>query len=277
MNKLSVYIIAYNEAEKIEAAINSVLWADEIIVVDSHSVDETAALAEQKGARVIQVDFKGFGDLRNQALSACQYEWILSLDADERCTPEVRDEILSLLAQDTLLHEVYFIPRKNYLMGRWIQYSGWYPNYRQPQLFKRGCLSYDQSTVHEKYFVHSEKPLGYLKQDIWQIPFANLSEVMHKANRYSSLGLDRLVRKYPKPSMSRALLHGGWIFFKLYVLKRGFLDGWAGLVIAIGNFDGTFFRYAKYYEQQQAWEEPASPPLLRETHGEEETKTSWTV
>ncbi len=264
MAKLSAYIIAYNEADKIVAAINSVLWADEVVVIDSHSTDNTVALAEGLGARVVQVEFKGFGDLRNQAMAACQHEWIFSLDSDERCTVEARDAILAITHQDKPEADAYMVPRKNYMMGRWIKHSGWYPNYRQPQLFRRDCISYDDSPVHEKYQVHSDKPLGYLAADIWQIPFGDLSEVMHKANRYSSLGVERLKKKYPKASMWSALFHGFWIFFKLYILKLGFLDGWAGLVIAIGNFDGTFFRYAKYYEQQQAWLEPDSEPLYRE-------------
>ncbi|MDF1796583.1 MAG: glycosyltransferase family 2 protein [Coxiellaceae bacterium] len=270
MAKISTYIIAYNEADKLEAAINSVLWSDEIVVIDSHSTDNTAQIANRLGARVVQVEFKGFGDLRNQAMAACQYDWIFSLDSDERCTAEARDAILAVVNQSTPTADAYLVPRKNYMMGRWIKHSGWYPNYRQPQLFKRGAISYDDSPVHEKYQLHSDKAMGYLAADIWQMPFGDLSEVMHKANRYSSLGVERLQKKYGNASMSRALFHGLWIFFKLYVLKLGFLDGWAGLVIAIGNFDGTFFRYAKHYEQQQAWQPPSSPPLIKEqTQGEQ--------
>ena len=97
MLKLSAYIIAFNEAEKIEQAVGSVLWADEIIVADSGSTDETAVIAERMGARVVQIPFEGFGELRNKAIAACTHEWILSIDADERCTPEVRDEILRIL------------------------------------------------------------------------------------------------------------------------------------------------------------------------------------
>ncbi len=261
MAKISAYIIAYNEADKLEAAINSVLWADEVVVIDSHSTDNTAQIAEHMGARVVQVEFNGFGNLRNQSMAACQYEWIFSLDSDERCTAEARDAMLAIANQANPKADAYMVPRRNYMMGRWIKHSGWYPNYRQPQFFKQGAIVYDNSAVHEKYELQTDKPLGYLSADIWQIPFRDLSELMHKANRYSSLGVERLQKKYDKASMSRALFHGLWIFFKLYVLKLGFLDGWAGLVIAIGNFDGTFYRYAKHYEQEQAWQPPVSPPL----------------
>lgn len=252
MNKISVYIIAYNQASKIEAAINSVLWADEVIVVDSHSTDGTTELAEKLGARIVQVPFQGFGDLRNQAIAACHYDWIFSLDSDERCTPEVRDEILSIINSDDAL-DIYKVPRKNYFMGRWIKHCGWYPDYRQPQLFRKGALSYENDIVHENYHCHSEKPMGYLKNPIWQIPFQNLSEMMQKANRYSTLGVDRLKRKYKKASMSLALTHTLWTFIKVYILKRGFLDGWPGFVIAMGHSYGAFYRYAKFYEQRQEW------------------------
>ena len=252
MKKISAYIIAYNQVEKISAAITSVLWADEVVVVDSYSTDGTTELAEQLGARVMHVPFKGFGDLRNQAVAACQYEWIFSLDSDERCTPEVRDEIQAILHSENS-RDAYFIPRKNYFMGRWIKYSGWYPDFRQPQLFRRGCLYYDNDWVHENYHCQTHQPIGTLHNTIWQIPFGTLSEMMHKANRYSSLGVDRLGTKYEKASMMRAVTHTVWAFLKHYVVKRGFLDGWPGLVIAMGNSYGTFYRHAKYYEKEKKW------------------------
>lgn len=250
--KISAYIIAYNQAEKITAAIHSVLWADEIVVVDSHSTDGTADIAVQLGARVEQVPFNGFGDLRNRAVATCRYDWIFSLDSDERCTPEVRDEILEIIDSDTE-KDIYYVPRKNYFMGRWIKYSGWYPDYRQPQLFRRGYLEYELDSVHENYICHTDKPMGYLKNPIWQIPFRNLAEMMQKANRYSTLGVSRLEKKYGKSSMVAAVTHTMWTFIKHYLLQRGFLDGWPGFVIAMGHGYGAFYRYAKYYEKERQW------------------------
>lgn len=263
VTKISVYIIAYNEQEKIKAAIESVLWADEILLIDSYSKDDTAKIAESLGARVVQVEFKGFGDLRNQAIKACQHEWIFSLDSDERCTPEARDEILSIVDAQAGPHEVYFMPRRNYFMGRWIKHSGWYPNYRQPQLFKKNAMSYTMEPVHEGFVSHSKQPLGHLKQAIWQLPFKNMGEMMAKANRYSSLGALKLKERKKKASLFSALMSAKWAFWKHYIFKRGFLDGWAGFVIALGNFYGTFFRYVKYYEQTQDWKLPQVEPLLR--------------
>lgn len=262
MQKVSAYIIAYNEAEKIKAAVESVLWADEVVVVDSHSSDGTAEIAAGLGARVVQVPFQGFGDLRNQAVEACQFEWVFSLDADERCTGEVRDEILELLAGEPA-HNAYRVPRRNFMMGRWIRGSGWYPNFRQPQLFRRQSMRYTPLSVHEGYEILDGKPVGTLRNAIWQFPFRNLGEVIRKADRYSSLGALKLEGR--RVTMAGALGHGLWAFLKHYVFKFGFIDGWAGFVIAFGNFEGTFYRYAKRYEAAQDWAPPAGQVLTRES------------
>lgn len=266
MNKISAYIIAYNEEEKIAAAVNSVLWADEIVVVDSHSRDRTAALAEELGARVAQVEFSGFGELRNQAMAACSHPWIFSLDADERCTPAVRDEILTIVAADGPA-DAYYVPRRNFFMGRWIRHSGFYPDYRQPQLFRRGALRFKPDAVHEAYEIISAKPPGYLRNPIWQKPYRNFSEIQHKAARYSTLGAEKLAAEGRLGGMGKALGRAAWAFVQIYLLKLGFLDGWAGLVIALGNFEGTFYKYAKLHEMQADWRDPASPPLPRHDIG----------
>jgi glycosyltransferase involved in cell wall biosynthesis len=261
MEKISAYIIAFNEAEKIADAISTLAWADEILVVDSGSTDATAQIAASLGARVVQIPFQGFGELRNQAIAQCRHELIFSLDADERCTAEVRDEILAI-ASAPAAHDAYLVPRRNYMMGRWIKGSGWYPNYRQPQLFRKGAMRYDSQVVHEGYELLTDRPLGKLKNAIWQLPFRNLEEIIRKMNRYSSLGARKLADR--RVSMAGALGHGTWAFVKHFIFKRGYKDGWAGFVIALGNFEGTFYRYAKRYEEDQAWSLPPREKLTRE-------------
>lgn len=266
MNQVSAYIIAYNVADKIEAAINSVLWADEIVVVDSHSEDGTTEIAGRLGARIVQVTFTSFGDLRNQAMAACTHDWIFSLDSDERCTPAARDEILACLENPQA--DAYYVPRRNFFMGRWICHSGYYPDYRQPQLFRKGALVFkDGDPVHEEFRIVSQKPAGYLKEAIWQLPFADLAELMHKADRYSSLGARKLDMNGQHGSMGRAFGHALWAFLHMYLMKRGFLDGWPGFMIAFSSFESTLFKYAKLYEMQAKrqgqWEPPPSPPLRR--------------
>jgi len=153
------------------------------------------------------------------------------------------------------------VPRRNHFMGRWIRHSGWYPNFRQPQLFRRGAMVYTLEPVHEGYRLVTDRPLGELKQAIWQFPFRNLGEVVHKANRYSTLGAAKVAAG--TASMPRALASASWAFLKHYFLKRGLLDGWPGFVIAFAYFEQTFYRYAKRYEQDQAWPVPSQGPVCR--------------
>ena len=254
--KISVYIIAFNEADKIRDCINSVLWADEIIVADSNSTDGTTEIAESLGAQVVQIPFDGYGNLRNKAISYCTKDWILSIDADERCTAPFRDEVLSLINTTSL--DIFLVPRKNFFMGKWIKHSGWYPNYRQPQLFRTGKMSYDSKRVHEGYISHSNKKIGIIKNSIWQFPFKNTDEVIYKANRYSTLGVSKLQDKGINGSVLKGFIHGTWSFIKHYFFKLGFLDGGAGFVIAFGNFEGTFYRYVKLSEVQSDWKPPKS-------------------
>lgn len=263
MEKISAYIIAYNEQEKIADAINSVLWADEIILADSYSTDKTAEIAESMGARVVQIPFSGFGDLRNQALKACTHDWIFSLDADERCTPAVRDELLAIVRSESSTN-VYFVPRKNFFMGKWIKHSGFYPNYRQPQFFRNGAMRYKPDPVHEGYELLTDQAPGYLENAIWQFPFKNLDEILHKAGKYSSLGAVKLAAEGKSGGMLKALGRGLWAFIQHFFLKKGMLDGWAGFVIALGNFEGTFYKYAKLHQNKSEWSPPPSPPIIRE-------------
>ncbi len=258
--KLSVYIIAYNEAEKIEDALKSVSFADEVVVADSFSTDNTAGIAEEHGARVIQIPFEGFGKLRNDAIAACSHDWIFSLDSDERCTEAAGKEILEIInAEDSL--DAYYVPRRNYFMGRWMRHAGFYPDFRQPQLFRKSALKFKPDAVHERYEVLSEKPCGYFKSHICQFPFKNLEEILHKANRYSTLGAEKLMVSGKKSGMITALAHGFWAAFTLYFLKLGCLDGWAGFIIAFANFEGTFYKYAKLHIKQNKLDSFLKMPL----------------
>lgn len=258
--RVTVYLVAYNESEKIRDALASVLWADEIVLADSHSTDGTSEIATSMGARVVQIEFTGFGDLRNRALEACTGDWIFSLDADERCTPEVRDEILSIVSRADAL-DVYRVPRRNWFMGRWIRHSGWYPNFRQPQLFRRGAMAYTLEPVHEGYRLLTDRPVGVLANAIWQFPFRNLGEVIRKIDRYSNLGAGKVAPG--EASMGRALTSASWAFVKHIVMKRGILDGWPGFVIAFAYFEQTFYRYAKRHEQDAKWGLPVQAPIQR--------------
>jgi len=262
MPTLSVYIIAFNEADKIEAALKSVTWADEIVVADSFSTDGTVEIARRYTDRILQVPFEGFGKLRNDVLAQLNGDWIFSLDADERCTEAAAQEIRRLIASPKA-DDAYQVPRRNFLLGRWIRHSGWYPDYRQPQLFRRGKLRYTEDAVHETYVL--DGTLGTMTEPIAQVPFKDLAQIIHKMQRYSTLGVGRLEERATKPSMALGFLHGLGAFLRHYIVRLGFLDGWPGFVIAFSNFEGTFYRYAKYTERKQdLTREPPLPPSLKE-------------
>src|SRR5712691_4562281 len=186
MEKISVCILTKDDAEEIEAAVSSVRWADEVVVVDNGSTDRTVELAAALGVRVERCSLNHFGELRTRAAEACSHEWILSLDADERCTPALRDEIRALLAAGPA-HDGYLVPRRNYMMGRWIKGSGWYPNYRGLQLFRKGRLRYAPDMIHEDHEFLSQRPPGKLRNDVLHYPYRNFDELIYKMNYFSTL------------------------------------------------------------------------------------------
>jgi glycosyltransferase involved in cell wall biosynthesis len=244
--KVSVYVLAFNEEDKIVDCLNSVTWADEVVLIDSYSSDKTAEIAESLGARVVQVDFKGFGGIRMAGIKHTKYDWILSIDSDERCTADAQDEILKTINSQSS-KDAYYIPRRNHFMGKEIRFCGWYPDYRQPQLFRRGKMTYEsKDQVHEGYQV--EGCSGYLKSPIIQIPFLNYSELIQKMDRYTELGAEKLLNKNKQASSFNIAFRSCWAFLQTYIIKLGFLDGWAGFAIAFCNMEGTFFKYTKYKE-----------------------------
>jgi len=256
MAKISAYIIAYNEERNIEAAVKTVLWADEVVVIDSFSSDRTAEIAENLGARVVQIPFEGFGKLRTAAIASTSYEWVFSLDTDERCTAAARDEICRIVdSQDAA--DAYYVPRRNVFMGRWIRHSGYYPDYRQPQLFRKAAMTFDEAMVHEGYTVNGRT--GHMDNYIYQFPYRDFSQLLSKMERYTTLGASKIMARGDSPSMPKALLHGIAAFLKFYIIKRGFLDGWPGFVIALGNFEAAFWRYAKALEKGQGWDRDVFP------------------
>jgi glycosyltransferase involved in cell wall biosynthesis len=245
---VSVFILSWNEEQKIVPALESVSWAAEIVVIDSFSTDRTVELASAHGAVVVQVKFKRFGELRQAGIEHTEQPWIFSLDSDERCTPEARDEILRIVADPTSA-DAYLVPRRNLLLGREIRHSGWYPDYRQPQLFRRGCMTYaDTDEVHEGWVLKGS--LGRMRNPIVQIPYRTLAEAIGKMNRYTSLGVAKQERLGTKASYTRAFLRASWAFFKAFFLQRGFLDGGPGLVIAVLRFENSFYKHAKLVEHR---------------------------
>jgi glycosyltransferase involved in cell wall biosynthesis len=239
--KLTVCIITRNEAANISACLQSVAFADEVVVLDSGSTDETVALARAEGARVeVSRDWPGFGAQKNRVLDMAQGEWVLSLDADERVTPELAAEIRAVLQEPR--HDAYDMPRLSSFCGRFIRHSGWWPD-RVLRLFRRGKARFSDAAVHEK--VIADGPAGSLQAHLLHYTYPTLESALVKMNRYSSDAALAMHARGRRASLASALGHGFWTFFRIYVVRRGFLDGRHGFVLASVAAMGSFSRYAK--------------------------------
>jgi len=219
--KISAVVIAYNDEPNMKGCLESVLWADELIVVDSYSTDATEKISRQYTDQVYQHEFNGFGKLRNEAIAHARYDWIFSLDTDERATPEIKEEI-QLKLREGPGADAYFVPRRNYFLGRWIRHCGWYPDYRQPQFFHRRHMRYKEELVHESFEVNGR--LGYFRAHIDQYPFRNIDQCLMKMDRYSSLMAEQMVKQNRRFHVHQLVSHPCFTFLKMYFFRRGFLD-----------------------------------------------------
>jgi glycosyltransferase involved in cell wall biosynthesis len=242
---LSVIIITKNEASHIGRCLESVAWADEIIVLDSGSEDGTEAICRQYTDKVYQTDWPGFGIQKQRALDKANGDWILSVDADEVVTLELRAEIEKALQQET--YKGYEIPRLSSYCGRQMRHGGWWPDYIL-RLFQRDCGQFTDSVVHESIIVQGE--VGRLSSPLLHDAFVSLDEVLHKVNSYSSLGAEMLYQRGVRSSLSKAVLKGLWTFIRTYWIKAAILDGRQGLMLSISNAEGAYYKYLKLLELQ---------------------------
>lgn len=242
---LSVIIITKNEAAHIGLCLESMSWADEIVVLDSGSTDDTVAICRQYTDAVYQTDWPGFGMQKQRALDKTGGDWVLSLDADEVVTPELRAEIEQALQQ----HEFqgYEIPRLSSYCGRQMRHGGWWPDYVL-RLFRRDCGRFTDSVVHERIVVQGQ--IAQLTAPLLHDAFVNLDEVLHKVNVYSTLGADMLYQRGVRSSLSKAILKALWTFLRTYCLKAAILDGRQGLMLSISNAEGAYYKYLKLLELQ---------------------------
>ena len=243
LTSLSVIVITKNESQNIEICLQSVLFADQIVVLDSGSTDGTLEIAQKLGAEVSQTpDWQGFGTQKNRALALARSDWVLSIDADERVTPALRTEIMAVLANH--VHDVYDFPRLSSYCGQYMRHSGWYPD-RVTRLFRRDAAWFSDDLVHEKLVTFSN--VGQLAAPLMHESFTGFEAVLDKTNRYSTAGAQVLLARGKTSSVGKAIGRGFWTFFRTYVLRCGFLDGRLGLVLAISNAEGTYYRYLKLW------------------------------
>ena len=240
---LSVIVITKNEAHNIQSCLQSVAWCDEIVVVDSGSTDDTVSLARACGAQVVQTaDWPGYGPQKNVALSHARSDWVLSIDADERVTPALRDEILAAMASCT--HGAYRLPRLSRFCGRFIRHAGWYP---EPvlRLFRRGEARFSDDLVHER--VVAKGSVGMLREPLMHYTYADYSEVLTKIDRYSTLGAQQAFERGKRATPWTAVVHGLWAFVRTYVFRAGFLDGAQGFGVALMLGEASYYKYIKLW------------------------------
>lgn len=271
--KITARVNTYNEEDNIGAALDSVRWADEILVVDSFSTDRTVQIARRFTDRVVTYEFKGYGDKHNYADSLCSHDWVLALDADERVTPELREAILRWRAEGTSL-DGFRIARRTWYLDRWIRHSGWYPDY-QTRLYRRAVTRWEGEPPHEAPKVRGQ--IGTLRGDLLHYTRRDLREHITVMNRYTDLAAAARFAAGRRPSHARLWLAPPLTFLRSYVAKQGFRDGLAGVIIAWLAAVYVHLKEAKLFEHYRAvpprpQTEPSPEPMTekigREAAGE---------
>ena len=244
MPTLTAILITRNEEANLEDCLASLDGlATQIVVVDTQSTDRTLVIAQRYGALISSPpDWPGFGPQKNRALDLASEDWVLSLDADECLTPELRAEIKGVL--DKPQTDCYAIPRLSWYCGRFMRHSGWTPDYVD-RLFKRGSARFSTDLVHERLI--PKGPVLRLKNQMLHYSFMNLAQVQEKMERYSTASAQQAFARGKTASPLKAILHGAWSFFRTYILRAGFLDGPQGFSLALANAKGSYLRYIKLW------------------------------
>jgi len=257
---LSAILITRNEAHNLEDCLVSLQGlVDEIVVVDTRSSDDTVAIAHRCGAKVSQPDdWPGFGPQKNRALGLATHAWVLSIDADERVTPELAAEINRVIgraerdgnqgAADNH-YGAYEIPRQSWYCGKFIQHCGWRPDYVL-RLFRKSDAKFSDDLVHER--VITNDAIGQLKNHLLHYSYLDFSQVLAKVEAYSSASAQQAFNRGERGSILKGVVHGLWAFIRTYVLRAGFLDGAHGLALSISNAQTSYYKYVKLWAMQQS-------------------------
>jgi len=250
---VTVTIITLNESRHIAAAIDSAAWADEILVVDSGSTDDTASIAAGKGVRVMSRTWPGYVDQKNYAASVAANDWIFSLDADERVTPSLAAEVRTIVDGNST-ERAFRVPRVTFHLGRWVRTTDFYPDY-QTRLYDRRAARWQGKYVHES--VVADGPVGQLKNELQHYSYRDLSDHLDRINQYSTLAARQMHESGRRATPIDLLLHPPAAFLRNYLVRGGFADGMAGLTISLVNAYSVLLKFAKLWELQHT---PDSPP-----------------
>jgi glycosyltransferase involved in cell wall biosynthesis len=243
--KLTVTVITRNEAANIDAALASVAWADELLVVDSESTDATTAIARQRGARVEPRAWPGYSVQKNYAASVASHDWILSIDADERVSPELAAEIQHVLSGDPD-RRGYRMPRLTWYLGRWIRTTDWYPDY-QLRLYDRRSAQWADRRVHESVRLTDGEP-GQLRHPLLHFAYRDISDHLGTIDKYTTLAARQWAEEGRRTSIAGVMAQPPFAFVRNYVLRRGFMDGSAGFIVSVLNSYYVFLKLAKLWE-----------------------------
>jgi glycosyltransferase involved in cell wall biosynthesis len=242
--KISAVLIALDEERHIEAALKSVAWADEVLVVDGGSTDQTIQKCRALGARVVEHPFTSYTDQKNRGLDEASHPWVLSVDADERVTEALADEI-GTLAQSGFQAAGYRIPRVSYYLGRFIRSTAWYPDH-QLRLFDRRRGRWQGKYVHES--VRIDGRVDELEGEMLHYSYENISDHVERLNHYAGLAALQMQEAGRKGSLVQALVYPPLVFLKNYIVKAGFTDGSVGLVVSFMNSYYVFLKYLMLWE-----------------------------
>lgn len=253
---LSVILITKNEAELVGQCLESVKWADEIIVVDSGSTDATVDICRRYTDKVVVNGWPGFGPQKNRALALATGDWVLSIDADEQITPELATEIRATIANTR--HQVFQLPRLSSFMGRYIRHGDWWPD-EIARLFRREHARFSDDLVHERLLFQG--PAGRLRHLMLHQSTRSIEQLIGKINTYTTAGAQRVMERGKSAGLGKAIIHALWAFVRGYVFKRGFLDGKEGFIIAVSVAENSFYKYVKasYASRLQAQPETDTP------------------
>lgn len=269
MIPITVTIIAFNEEEKILQALESVRWAQDIVVVDSGSVDKTRKIVENFGARFVSRPWEGYGQQKNFAQSQAKYDWVLNIDADEVVPEDLAQEIQATVAaveSGKRKECVFKMPRRNHYLGRWIRYGGWYPNHLA-RLANRKFARWTEPNVHEELRPIKDDggSVGYLSASLNHFGFDTIEDQILTNLRFSRLGSqDLAARGQRSPNLFLLVFKPLGKFLETYVLKRGFLDGMRGFLISVNAAHSIFLKYSYFFEIQWKGETDLAPPHHRQ-------------
>ena len=243
MSKISAIVIVYNEERNIRRCLESLTWADEIVVVDSYSQDRTKEIASAFTDKIFDVKWEGFGKKKEFARGKASFDWVLSIDADEVVSERLKREIKTIIKNDETPGG-YYIPRLSNFLGKWIRHGGWYPDYVL-RLFKKNKGRFDLSLVHEKLIL--DEKAGFMKSELLHYSDPDIRHYLLKLDKYTTLGAEKLFQEGKGTSLFDLILRPPAIFSKMFILRGGFLDGWHGYLLACLSSFHVFVKYVKLW------------------------------